>query len=398
MAISAPSVIGLFSGIGGMETGLTKGLGENSRVELLADNSIHAQLVLKEAFPGVPVATDVKLIKSIPSGADVLAAGLPAADITPTGKTVGISGVQSGVVEQLFRIVRTQAPDDRPHWVVLETVPNILRLNKGAGMRYLTGQLEELGFTWAYRTLDARFTGLPHRRRRIVLLASRTEDPRILLVPDVGSGGDFSSRTDSFGFYWTEGKRGLGLVQDAVPALKAGSGVGIASPPAIWIRNPADPFKFVLPSPMDGELLQGFTRGRTQPPGPTLSDGERWKLIGEASPVPMYTWLGSLMVAPPESAVPLAAFDPDGPTWPPAAWGHRGAVYPTESSEVPERLPYRHLLEVIALNEQKPLSKRAATGLALRLSKNSLGRAAGFREDLTEYTGVPLTSNMLFDL
>ena len=46
-------------------------------------------------------------------------------------------------------------------------------------MRYLVDELEALGFTWAYRVVNARAFGIPQRRQRVLLLASalKTHDP-----------------------------------------------------------------------------------------------------------------------------------------------------------------------------------------------------------------------------
>jgi len=115
----------------------------------------------------------------------------------------------------------------------------MLQLDRGRAMRHLTDALEELGYRWAYRVVDARAFGLPQRRLRVVLLASRTEDPReVLFADDVAP--DLPELDDAelydCGFYWTEGVRGLGWVVDAVPTLKGGSAVGIVSPPAVRRR------------------------------------------------------------------------------------------------------------------------------------------------------------------
>jgi DNA (cytosine-5)-methyltransferase 1 len=112
----------------------------------------------------------------------------------------------------------------------------MLPLDGGYAMRYLVDELERRGYRWAYRVVDSRFAGLPQRRHRVLLLASRTDDPRgILLGEDRGEPGASRYRSNAFGFYWTEGLRGLGWAQDAVPTLKGGSTIGIPSPPAVWL-------------------------------------------------------------------------------------------------------------------------------------------------------------------
>ncbi len=52
----------------------------------------------------------------------------------------------------------------------------------------------------------------------------RTEDPReVLFGQDAGGPPEFNDEAPVCGFYWTEGTRGLGWAEDAVPTLKGGS-------------------------------------------------------------------------------------------------------------------------------------------------------------------------------
>ena len=107
-------------------------------------------------------------------------------------------------------------------------VPFMLRLDKGRAIRRITHQLSHLGWHWAYRTLDTMAFGLPQRRRRVFLIASRTEDPRpVLLQGDARETSVEQHAGTACGFYWTEGHRGLGWAIDAIPPLKGGSGLAI---------------------------------------------------------------------------------------------------------------------------------------------------------------------------
>ena len=49
-------------------------------------------------------------------------------------------------------------------------------------MRFLVDELESLGYRWAYRLVDSRFTGVPQRRQRVVLVASKVVDPAAVLL------------------------------------------------------------------------------------------------------------------------------------------------------------------------------------------------------------------------
>ena len=145
----------------------------------------------------------------------------------------GHPGDRSGLVEHVFRLL-DEAPNS-PTWLLLENVSFMLSLDRGEAMRWLTTQLEERGYTWAYRVVDTRAFGLPQRRQRVLLLASKTEDPRPVLLNQEHGEVVIDDRAGlACGFYWTEGIRGLGWAVDAIPTLKGGSTIGIPSPPAIW--------------------------------------------------------------------------------------------------------------------------------------------------------------------
>ena len=80
----------------------------------------------------------------------------------------------------------------------------MLQLDRGEAMRWLTTELEVRGYTWAYRVVDTRAFGLPQRRQRVLLLASRTEDPRpVLLNQDQGEIEVTDRSGLACGFYWT---------------------------------------------------------------------------------------------------------------------------------------------------------------------------------------------------
>src|SRR5262249_10000943 len=103
------------------------------------------------------------------------------------------------LVEYVFKLLLDAPKSFR--WLLLENVPFMLHLERGKAMRYLVESLERLEFSWAYRVVDARAFGLPHRRQRVILLASRTEDPRLVLFPDAaGELADPDGRLYARGF------------------------------------------------------------------------------------------------------------------------------------------------------------------------------------------------------
>lgn len=368
---------GLFAGIGGFEEGFRRG---GHHAAFLCESDPGARRVLEHRFPGVPLVDDVRTLGSLPA-CDVIAAGFPCTDLSQVGRTEGINGSESGLVKEVFRLLSNA--HKRIKWLVLENVPFMLHLHKGAAMRAVTNALEELGWSWAYRMLDSKAFGLPQRRRRIFLIASRTEDPRpALLGQDDGEIAIPSRGRSACGFYWTEGHRGLGWAIDAIPPLKGGSGISIPSPPAIWFPGRQ---AFFLPSIQDAERLQGFAANWTQPASDaTHGDSKRWRLVGNAVSVPVAAWLAERLLA---DATYNSSGDSElaqGRPWPDAAWGVNGHRAASSVSACPVRVPRSHLASFFE-HPLQPLSVKAASGFLARLEHSSLRKDKEFVADMRRY-------------
>ncbi|MDE9364525.1 DNA (cytosine-5-)-methyltransferase [Luteipulveratus sp. YIM 133132] len=379
-------IAGLFAGIGGIELGFERAFGNSLRTEMLCEWWEPAQAVLSRRFPDVELHPDVRELRGLPRGLDLLSAGFPCTDLSQAGRTAGIAGAQSGLVSHVFEALRlTATTEKRLPWLMIENVPNMLTLDKGKAMAYLVHEIEALGYRWAYRVVDSRFTGVPQRRRRVILLASATEDPRrVLFADDAGERPEADLKDDAFGFYWTEGRGGLGWAQDAVPTLKGGSSVGIPSPPAIWVPGAPDDRLFVTPSVEDAEEMQGFERGWSDVLTLARRNGPRWKLVGNAVTTRVAEWVAGRIAKPGDVVVDLDGQQVVG-RWPTAAWGERGTVHAIPISEFPTMAQYEHLSAVVDLNSAAPLSARAINGFHSRLLQGNLGRYAGFRDDVARY-------------
>lgn len=366
--------IGLFAGVGGLELGL-----ESSGAETvgLCEIDPAAKAVLAAAWSDIPLWNDVRTLKSLPP-ADVMTAGFPCQDLSQAGKKAGITGAQSGLVQHVLRLMSKR---NSPKTLVLENVSYMLSLDSGRGMSYLVNALEELGLRWAYRVVDARSFGVPQRRQRVLMVASREHNPTSILLSD-DNGARFETndaigevrKSSFYGFYWTEGLRGLGWARESVPTVKGGSALGIPSPPAIWIPRRG----FVgTPTIRDAERLQGFSADWTKPA--TIAghkDNARWKLVGNAVCVPMAEWLGKRIV---EQRANVVDFKPwDGRKWPSAAFGERGSRFVADASYFPECPKYQ--LSTFLQEDLKPLSVRATQGFLERARRSKLRFAEGFLE------------------
>lgn len=375
------SVAGLFAGIGGIEVGLEQAGG---RAELLCEIWEPARAVLSERFPEVPLAGDIRELRALPS-VDVVTAGFPCTDLSQAGRTRGIRGRESGLVAEVFRLLRgCRAPV-----LVLENVRNMLVLDRGEAMRYLVTELEELGYRWAYRLVDSRFTGVPQRRQRVILVAATDIDPRaVLFADDAGEPPEATFRDDCFGFYWTEGLRGLGWARDAVPTLKGGSTVGIPSPPAIWWPGGEAGRRVLVPGIEDAERLQGLPAGWTAAADRvSRRKGVRWKLVGNAVTTGVAAWLARRLREPGEPCLEGELLE-TGESWPTAAYGAAGKAFAVSVSMWPRWEPYQHLADLVDLTRAEPLSARGAAGFLARARRAKLRFVEGFLADVEEHVRV----------
>jgi DNA (cytosine-5)-methyltransferase 1 len=362
------STVGLFAGIGGFEVGLEAA---GHETKLLCEIDPMASAVLGERFPAVRLVEDVRKMKSLPRGASLVTGGFPCQDLSQAGCTKGIDGMRSGLVREVFRL----AGIANPEFIVLENVPFMLQLAKGRALDVVLGELESLGYAWAYRVVDTRAFGLPQRRERVFFVASRSEDPRaILFSDDVGEPPPVKRTNDTAcGFYWTEGVRGLGWAVDAVPTLKGGSTVGVASPPAILMPDG----RIVTPTIEDAESLQGFRRGWTKPAEQVSKPSFRWKLIGNAVAVPVAKWIGKRLAHPrPVRRLLIEPIRPDA-RWPRAAFNVGHGRYAADVSAWPFRKPAIPLVEMLS-NDAPLLSPRATAGFLKRAAKGTLRFPDGF--------------------
>lgn len=362
------TVAGLFAGVGGIERGLTR---SGHQTSLLCENDPAATAVLRARFPAIELCSDIRELEALPPDTTLVTAGFPCQDLSQAGRTAGITGAKSGLVGEVFRLIRRQSTP----WVLLENVPFMLQLARGAALDVIIDALEELGYSWAYRVVDSRAFGLPQRRERVFLLASLNEDPRsVLLADEAAPNPEPDPTTVACGFYWTEGVRGLGWAVDAVPTLKGGSTIGIPSPPAILLPNGSG---IVKPDIRDAERMQGFPADWTKPAEAVVKRGCRWKLVGNAVTVNVAEWLGRRLALPGEydatDAYPLKR----GSAWPRCAWNVGGGRHGAAVGSFPVARSRPPLLKFLRYPTE-PLSPKATAGFLSRARSGSLRFPEGF--------------------
>lgn len=350
----------MFAGIGGFDLGLAAA---GITTELLCENGPAPASVLSARFPQAHLHADICDLRSIPK-ADLICAGFPCQDLSLSGPKTGLDGERSGLVSHVFRLLDAGNVDT----LVLENVAFMLRLAGGAAMARLVEELEERGFRWAYRVVDAR-AFLPQRRERVILVASRGQvEPRdVLLVDDVAPHCPAATSDHPHGFYWTEGRNGIGLIPNAVPTLKSGSTIGLSSAPAI-LKSDGE---IVTPDIRDAERLQGFPENWTDPAAAIGGEAARWRAVGNAICVPMATWVADRLRAP--GRYDNARDEAFVAKWPQAAYGEAGRRHAAAVGMYP-LWRAREELDRFLRHPGHLLSARATRGFLSRLAQSSSRR------------------------
>lgn len=136
-----------------------------------AETDRHCDTVLDAHWPHVPNYGDIttnRFMERIKHAGpiDVLVGGTPCQSFSTAGLRGGLTDPRGLLSFRFLEIARTI----KPTWIVWENVPGVLHSNGGRDFGAFLGRLEECGYWWSYRILDAQYFGVPQRRRRVFVV------------------------------------------------------------------------------------------------------------------------------------------------------------------------------------------------------------------------------------
>ena len=107
--------------------------------------------------------------------ADLWNFGAPCQDFSMAGKRAGLGGERSSLVQEVFRLYRETAEENRPTYLIYENVKGMLSSNGGRDFLAIITEMESLGFVVEWGMLNSKYWGVPQNRERVFTVGTRID-------------------------------------------------------------------------------------------------------------------------------------------------------------------------------------------------------------------------------
>lgn len=180
-----------FSGIGGIRLGLERA-GHKCvgwcEFDKFARKSYEAMFNTKGEWTSV----DVRTVKpyDVPA-ADLWTFGFPCQDISIAGKQKGLQkGARSGLFYEIMRLLAGRRQEDKPGWLLIENVKNLLSVGNGFDFARLLLELGQLGYECEWQVLNSKDFGVPQNRERVFVVGHLGGIGQRKVFPIASAGGE----------------------------------------------------------------------------------------------------------------------------------------------------------------------------------------------------------------
>lgn len=156
--------IDLFAGIGGIRKAFEL---LNCGCIFTSEIDPYAQFTYYSNFGVVPYGDINQIDENIIPDHDILCAGFPCQPFSNIGKREGFEHPTQGTMfYEILRVLKAK----KPRAILLENVPGILNHDRGATLKIIIQELENLDYHCSYKILDACDFGVPQTRKRFYLV------------------------------------------------------------------------------------------------------------------------------------------------------------------------------------------------------------------------------------
>ena len=143
---------------------------EREYIRTLPKNKRVAEAGKEEYRHGEWYANDIRRIfaEDIPK-ADCWCFGFPCQDISVAGKQLGFDGARSSLFFRVMRLVQDLEEKDRPTYLFIENVKNLLSVNGGTDFLKLLIALDESGYDAEWQVINSA-DYVPQNRERVFIV------------------------------------------------------------------------------------------------------------------------------------------------------------------------------------------------------------------------------------
>lgn len=163
--------VDFFAGIGGIRLGLEQA---GHKCVGFCEFDKYARAAYKAMYDteGEWESHDVRTVRTydIPD-ADLWCFGFPCQDISVAGKQKGLQeGERSGLFYEIMRLLAGRRQEDRPRWLLVENVKNLLSIGNGFDFARMLLEVGGYGYSLQWDTLNSKDFGVPQNRERVFIV------------------------------------------------------------------------------------------------------------------------------------------------------------------------------------------------------------------------------------
>ena len=143
-----------------------------------------------EYLNGIWFSNDIRTVDagSLPR-ADCWTFGAPCQSFSVAGLRAGLAG-ESGLVREIFRLLREIREEDRPKWLIYENVKGMFSSNKGFDYLAILLEMDELGYDIEWQLLNSKDFGVPQNRERVFTVGHLRAYGAAKVFPIEGTNGE----------------------------------------------------------------------------------------------------------------------------------------------------------------------------------------------------------------
>lgn len=157
--------------------------------------------ILKEEYRnGEWYANDIRRVYAgdIPK-ADCWCFGFPCQDISVAGKQAGFQGNRSSLFFRVMYLVGQLKEEDKPTYLFIENVKNLLSVNGGWDFARLLIEMEQWGYDAEWQVLNSKDFGVPQNRERCFIIGHLRDRNSTEVFPIKGTDRENSVSLNLFG-------------------------------------------------------------------------------------------------------------------------------------------------------------------------------------------------------